>query len=199
VFWCSLQSLSETFLILRWFERDVIKNVYWLHVKYALFLSYFHETWIFLNIFPKSTQISNFVKIRLLGGVLFHAEGQSDKTKLIAAFSNFASAPNRKVGLLVYDAVLVSNLLLRCRGGCCLRPQLRRSKISCWENWSRRRVPDRSSRHEYRKPRTFRGSQHNALCCSVKIRTVLGLQVQKVLLWCWQISSLPESTVFISQ
>jgi hypothetical protein len=29
VFWFSLQLLSETFLILRRTERDMIKNVYW--------------------------------------------------------------------------------------------------------------------------------------------------------------------------
>ena len=29
VFWFSLQILSETFLILRRTERDIIKNVYW--------------------------------------------------------------------------------------------------------------------------------------------------------------------------
>jgi len=54
LFWFSLQLLSETFLVLRRTERDVIKNVYWssckvpvilvldfnvdLHVKYRLFL-----------------------------------------------------------------------------------------------------------------------------------------------------------------
>ena len=45
VFWFSLQSLSETFLILRRIERDVNKSVYiGLHVKYLLSLSDFNET-----------------------------------------------------------------------------------------------------------------------------------------------------------
>ena len=39
VFWFSLQILSETFLILRRIERDVVKKVNCLHVKYSLFLS----------------------------------------------------------------------------------------------------------------------------------------------------------------
>ena len=47
VFWFSLQLLSETFLTTRRTERDMIKNVYCLHVKYRLFLSDFYESWIF--------------------------------------------------------------------------------------------------------------------------------------------------------
>jgi hypothetical protein len=37
VFWISLQIVSETFLILRRTERDMIKNVFDIHVKYLLF------------------------------------------------------------------------------------------------------------------------------------------------------------------
>jgi len=44
VFWFPLQLLSETFLILRRNERDVIKMYIGLHVKYPLFLSDFNET-----------------------------------------------------------------------------------------------------------------------------------------------------------
>ena len=44
VFWFALQFLSETFLILRRKERDVIKMCVGLHVKYPLFLSDFNET-----------------------------------------------------------------------------------------------------------------------------------------------------------
>ena len=44
VFWVSLQILSETFLILRITERDIIKKYIGLHVKYRLFLLYFNET-----------------------------------------------------------------------------------------------------------------------------------------------------------
>ena len=42
--------------------------------------------------------ISNFVKIRPVGGELFHLEGQidtrTDMTKLIAAFRQFENRPN---------------------------------------------------------------------------------------------------------
>ena len=42
VFWFSLQLLSEIFLILRRYERDIIKKMYiGLHVKHTLFLFWF--------------------------------------------------------------------------------------------------------------------------------------------------------------
>jgi hypothetical protein len=44
-----------------------------LHVNYPLFLSDSDETWIFLDVFLKNTQISNFAKTRLEGEELFHA------------------------------------------------------------------------------------------------------------------------------
>jgi hypothetical protein len=53
VFWFSLQLSSETFLIPRGNERDMIKNVHGLHIKYPLFLSDFNETWIFSTVFRK--------------------------------------------------------------------------------------------------------------------------------------------------
>ena len=49
----SLQILSETVLILRRNEQDIIKNVYFVHVKYQLFLSDFNQTWVFLSDFLK--------------------------------------------------------------------------------------------------------------------------------------------------
>jgi hypothetical protein len=44
----------------------------------------------------KNAQISNFMKIRLVGAGLFHANGQTDErtTKVIVACRNFAHAPN---------------------------------------------------------------------------------------------------------
>ena len=58
VFWFSLQLLSETFLILRRNERDMIKMYIGLHVKCRLFLAGFNETWIFsTDIRKKSSNI----------------------------------------------------------------------------------------------------------------------------------------------
>jgi hypothetical protein len=44
VFWYSQQLVSETFLILRGSQRDIVINVKSLHVKYSLLLSDFNET-----------------------------------------------------------------------------------------------------------------------------------------------------------
>jgi len=49
-----LELLSETSLIVRRNERDVIKRYIGLHVKYPLFLSHFNETWIFSADFRKT-------------------------------------------------------------------------------------------------------------------------------------------------
>ena len=51
----------------------------------------------FLGRYSRSTQISNFMKIRPVGAELFYADGrmdgQTDVTKLIVAFLNFVKAP----------------------------------------------------------------------------------------------------------
>ena len=49
----TLQLLSETLLILRRTERDMIKIYIGLYINYPLFLSYFHETWIFSTVIRK--------------------------------------------------------------------------------------------------------------------------------------------------
>ena len=49
------------------------------------FLSDFTETWNFLDRVSKNIQIPNFMLIRLVGAELFHADGQTDMTKLIVA------------------------------------------------------------------------------------------------------------------
>ena len=49
-----------------------------LHVKCTLLFSDFDETFNFLDIFSKDTQISNFLKIRPVEAELFHADGQTD-------------------------------------------------------------------------------------------------------------------------
>jgi hypothetical protein len=66
--------LSETFLILRITERDIIKMYIDLHVQSSLFLYCFNETWIFSTDFQTNTQISNFMKIRPMGAELFHTD-----------------------------------------------------------------------------------------------------------------------------
>jgi hypothetical protein len=60
-----------------------------LHVKYPLLLTDFNETLIFSTDFRKML-ISNFMKIRPIRAELFHVDGQTDMTKPIVAFRNFA-------------------------------------------------------------------------------------------------------------
>ena len=50
-----------------------------IHVKYRLFLSYFHETWILFKHFRKKTQESNFMKIHPVGTELFYADRRTDR------------------------------------------------------------------------------------------------------------------------
>ena len=59
-FWFPLHLLSETYLIIRRIEQDVLDLFIGLHVKYALFLSSFNETWIFSTNFRKNSGISDF-------------------------------------------------------------------------------------------------------------------------------------------
>ena len=46
-----------------------------------------------LDRLPKNAKISNFIKIRPVGAELFHADGQTDVTKLLVKFAIFANAP----------------------------------------------------------------------------------------------------------
>jgi len=70
-----------------------------LNVKHPL-LPYFNETWLFSTDFSKNTQTSYFMKI--CPADLFQAkgktDGQTDMTKLIVAFCNFAHT-HLKMGL----------------------------------------------------------------------------------------------------
>ena len=96
VFWFFLQLLSGTFLILRRIQRAMIKNVYFIHVKYPLFSSDFNETWNFLTDFFKNTLISYFMKNPSSGSRVV-PYGQTDRqrgmAKLIVTAHNFANMP----------------------------------------------------------------------------------------------------------
>jgi hypothetical protein len=93
VFWFSLQLLSETFLILRGTERDMIINLLRASCKVPVILVRFQWNMNFLDRFSKNTQISSFIKLRPVGAKVFHADGWTDMTKLTVAFRNFANAP----------------------------------------------------------------------------------------------------------
>jgi hypothetical protein len=118
VFWFFLQLLSETFLILRTTERDMIKMYIDLHVKYPLFLSDFNDTLIFWKDFRKYSNMklhenpSSGSRVVSCG----RQDRQTDMTKLMVAFRNFANAP-KKIHLLtqcicVFHTILSTNLLV---------------------------------------------------------------------------------------
>jgi len=49
-----------------------------LHVKHPLFTSVVNDKFNYLGRFSKNTQISNFMKIGLVGAKFFHADRQTD-------------------------------------------------------------------------------------------------------------------------
>jgi hypothetical protein len=72
------------------------------HVKYPSFSSDFNEAWNFLDLFSKNSQVSNFIKIRLVGSELFHACGRTDiHDEANSRFSNFAKAPENIKAVMV--------------------------------------------------------------------------------------------------
>ena len=73
---------SETFLILRRAERDMVENVYRSSCKVPLLLSDFELNLNFLDRFSKNTQITILMKISPVGTELFpcgQTEGQKDR------------------------------------------------------------------------------------------------------------------------
>jgi hypothetical protein len=63
----------------------------------------------FLDSFCKNAQIPNLLKIRPTGAQLFHADGQTDITKLIVAFRNFSIAP--KISNNIFWDVILDTLV----------------------------------------------------------------------------------------
>ena len=64
-------------------------------------LSDFNETRFFLDRFSKSSQMSNFIKIRPVGAESFREDGRTDITKLVVALRTFAIAPrNLKISII---------------------------------------------------------------------------------------------------
>jgi len=81
VFWFYLQLLSETFLILRRTERDIVVNVHRSgpHIKHPLFLSVNNPSRNIFYRLSKAIQLSDLMKIRPVVAELFHADGRMDR------------------------------------------------------------------------------------------------------------------------
>jgi hypothetical protein len=92
VFWFSLQVLSETFLILRRTERDIITNVYRSSCKVPDILVRFQRNLNFLDGLSKTYSNIEFHENPSNGSIVVSC-WRIDMTKPIAAFRNFANAP----------------------------------------------------------------------------------------------------------
>jgi hypothetical protein len=69
------------------------KNVYMHGTRY--FCRILIKLEIFFNRLSKKSQISNLIKIRPVGGDVFHADRRKDIMKLTVAFRNFVNAPKK--------------------------------------------------------------------------------------------------------
>ena len=98
----SLQILFETFLIRRRIKQDTVINVKSLHVRHLLFLSDFSDTRSFSTDFLRKRSDIKFHRNPSSGSRFVpcgRTLGQTDMTKLILAFRNFANAPKKVLRL----------------------------------------------------------------------------------------------------
>ena len=86
MFWFSVKLSSETFLILRRIQRDIVINVETSSCNVPVIFVRFSRKLEFVDTFLKKSQMLNFIKIRLVGAQLFYADGH-DEAKI--RFSKF--------------------------------------------------------------------------------------------------------------
>ena len=82
----------------------------------------------------KNTQIWNFMKISLVGAESFHADGQTDTTKLIVALRHFAKS-DKKISVIVDRTFLIHWLLfwrVTPSHSCSSLRDLRFCERCCW-------------------------------------------------------------------
>ena len=108
--WIFSTKLSETFLILRSFERDMIIYVRWSSCKLSVILLRFYWIEFSWQIFEKYWNIkfhenpSSASRVYQFGRTDRQAERerdinrQTDMTHLVFTFRNFANAPNKPLG-----------------------------------------------------------------------------------------------------
>jgi hypothetical protein len=83
--------LSEPFFILRIIKRDLVINVHCLDVQYPVFLSNLNKLEFSRQIFKKPSNIKFHENPS--NGSRVVPRGQTDMTRLIAAFRNFENTP----------------------------------------------------------------------------------------------------------
>ena len=84
-----------TFIILRKIERGIIVDVHTFSCRVPRYSCHISMKLEFSrDILEQIFKMSNYIKIRPIGTELFHADRQSDMTKLIVAFRNFANTPS---------------------------------------------------------------------------------------------------------
>ena len=71
-------ALSEKFIIVGNIEGDMVKNFYWSHRNYTLFLLDSNEIRFFPTYFRKILKMSYFMEIHLGGAELMHGDRRTD-------------------------------------------------------------------------------------------------------------------------
>ena len=103
VTWFSPQLFSDTFLILRISERDMVEDVYWCSCEVSIILPRFYWNFSVLERRSKTALIQNFMKIHPVGAELFDVAQRTDRQTENAnsRFSQFWWTRLKKIRLVM--------------------------------------------------------------------------------------------------
>jgi hypothetical protein len=94
--------LTETFLILRRIQWDIVVTVHGLYVKYPLFLSDFNETWIFSTVYKKIHKYKiSWKSAQWEPSSSMRTDKRTDMKKLVVVFRNFLHMHTNKTVCLI--------------------------------------------------------------------------------------------------